>query len=166
MKKVIIYLDMDGVLCDFDKRYFHLFNETPHETRDKKNFNPNWKEFVLGGNFATLDWFPGAKELLKFIATIPNVDVEILSSSGGERFQSTVTVQKLKWLEDHGVKYKANIVPGRKLKKNYAHEHAILIDDTPDVVEDFNHAGGNGILHKSAEDTIPKLKKILEKLHK
>jgi hypothetical protein len=161
---IIIYLDLDGVLADFDKRYFHLFNETPGETRDKKNFNPNWKTFVLGKNFESLDWFPGAQDLLQYVSDL-GVTVEILSSSGGERFQGEVTAQKLKWLADHGIHFKANIVPGRKLKKNYAHTHAILIDDTPDVIEDFNRAGGNGILHTSFDDTLPKLKRILEKLH-
>lgn len=155
-----IYLDMDGVLCDFEKRYFHLFDETPGETRDKKNFNPNWKVFVKGENFATLDWYPGGKELLSFIKKYP-VDVEILSSSGGEKFHGEVTVQKIKWLRSHGINYKANIVPGRKHKKDYATPEMILIDDTPDVIESFNKAGGHGILHKDISKTKEMLKKLL-----
>jgi hypothetical protein len=162
---IIIYLDMDGVLCDFDKRYISLFNETPHETREKKNFNPNWKEFVLGKNFETLEWFPGGQDLLQYVTDL-NLPIEILSSSGGEKFHNLVFAQKIKWLSDHDINFKTNIVPGRRHKKNYAHEKAILIDDTPDVIEDFNNAGGNGILHVSFGNTVPQLKNILDGLHK
>jgi hypothetical protein len=37
-----------------------------------------------------------------------------------------------------------------------------LIDDTPDVIEDFNRAGGIGILHENAADTIERLKSIFQ----
>lgn len=156
-----IYLDMDGVLCDFEKKYFTLFNETPSETRDKKTFNPNWKEFVKGENFSKLDWYPGGKELLEFIKQFP-IDVEILSSSGGERFHAEVRTQKINWLRTHGIKYRANIVSGRKHKKDYATPETILIDDTEDVVNSFNEAGGHGILHKDIKKTKEKLKKLLK----
>ena len=155
-----IYLDMDGVLCDFEKRYFHLFDETPSETRDKKNFNPNWKQFVKGENFATLDWYPGGKELLSFIKKYP-VDVEILSSSGGPQFHDEVARQKKVWLKMHNIAYKPNIVPGRKEKSKYAGKGIILIDDTPDVIEAFDAAGGIGILHKDVGKTIELLKVLL-----
>lgn len=152
---------MDGVLCDFEQRYFELFNETPGSTRDRKNFTPNWKTFVKGENFSTLQWYPGGKELLSFIRKYP-IDVEILSSSGGEKYHGEVTVQKIKWLRDNGIEYKANIVPGRKHKKDYVTPETILIDDTPDVIEGFNKAGGHGILHKDVEKTKEMLKKLLE----
>ena len=151
---------MDGVLCDFEKRYFELFNETPSETRDKKNFNPNWKSFVKGGNFSTLDWYPGGKQLLSFIKKYP-IEVEILSSSGGERYHGEVTVQKIKWLRGHEIDYKANIVPGRKHKKDYANPNVILIDDTEENIQEFNAAGGHGILHKEVGKTEELLKKLL-----
>ena len=151
---------MDGVLCDFEKKYFELFDESPSNTRSRKNFTPNWKIFVGGSNFSKLDWYPGGKELLSFIRTYP-IEVEILSSSGGERFHEEVTAQKMKWLRDHGIEYKANIVPGRKHKKEYATSETILIDDTPDVIEGFTEAGGHGILHKDVEETKVKLRELL-----
>lgn len=152
---------MDGVLCDFEHRYTELFGRTPLEARDKKEFNPDWKKFVHEGNFATLPWFPDGKELLAFIRKYP-VTVEILSSSGGKKFHGEVTAQKIKWLRSHDIDYKANIVPGRRVKAEYADPNVILIDDTPDVIESFNAAGGHGILHKDLGKTLEKLKKLLE----
>jgi predicted ATP-grasp superfamily ATP-dependent carboligase len=100
--------------------------------------------------------------LLEFIRKYP-VEVEILSSSGGEKFHGEVTVQKINWLKKHGIHYKANIVPGRKHKKEYARADTILIDDTEDVIHDFNAAGGHGILHKDISKTKAQLQKLLAK---
>ena len=41
-----IYLDMDGVLCNFERRYFQLYNELPGSMRDRKDFNIHWDNFI------------------------------------------------------------------------------------------------------------------------
>ena len=41
-----IYLDMDGVLCDFEKRYKKLFDELPEYSRRNKEWSENWTTFV------------------------------------------------------------------------------------------------------------------------
>lgn len=157
-----IYLDMDGVLCNFDKRWIELFNETPGQTRSRKEFVPNWDTFVLNENFVTLDDFPGSDDLLEFVMSkADTVDIEILSSSGGQKYHNEVRDQKLRYLKARGLKFTTNIVPGRKLKQNYATPDSILIDDTEDVIESFNRAGGIGILHKDASETLIKLKELL-----
>ncbi len=158
-----IYLDMDGVIANFEKRYIEIFNETPNSARDRKMFKPNWKEFVEGKNFETLEWWPGGQELLAFIRKNSSVSVEILSSSGGEKYHGVVEEQKKAWLKKQGILYKANIVPGRKLKSQYATPNTILIDDTNDVIDAFNKAGGVGILHKDVKETIKVLDMLLNK---
>jgi hypothetical protein len=65
-------------------------------------------------------------------------------------------------LKRHGILYTANIVPGRHLKKDYAKPDVILIDDTQDVIDDFNAAGGIGILHKDIRQTISILQEVLD----
>ena len=153
-----LYLDMDGVFCDFDRRYFELFGETPGSSRDRKNFSTNWTKFIEGENFATLDWNPGGQELLSYVRTIPDIEIEMLTSSGGIKYHSEVTIQKAQWLCERGFEYKINTVRGRKLKAEYATSTTILVDDTPDVIESFENAGGIAILHKNVNETLSKLK--------
>ena len=152
---------MDGVLCDFEKRFTELYGKDALGARDRKNFTTNWPNFIMDGNFENLEWFPGGKELLDFIQNETDWEVEILSSSGGEKFHSEVAAQKVVWLCDYGIPYKANIVPGRKHKTAYATPETILIDDTEDIIVNFNAAGGLGILHKDINETLAKLRTLL-----
>ena len=152
---------MDGVLCNFEKRFTELYGKDALGSRDRKNFTTNWPNFIMDGNFESLEWFPGGKELLDFIQNETDWEVEILSSSGGEKFHSEVAAQKVVWLCDKGIPYKANIVPGRKHKTAYATPETILIDDTEDIIVNFNAAGGVGILHKDINETLAKLRTLL-----
>jgi hypothetical protein len=157
-----IYLDMDGVLCFFEKRWQELYEESPASSRNRKEFSNNWTDFCTSKQFETLDWFPGGQTLLKFIRE-QDIEVEMLTSSGGEKFHDLVAEQKKVWLKKQGIAFKPNVVPGRKHKSDYATPNSILIDDTEDIIVAFNKAGGIGILHKDAGETIEKLKVLLAK---
>lgn len=158
-----IYLDMDGVLSDFEGRYFSLFDKERKDVRSAKESNPNWTKFVHTEQFKTLDFAPDAVKFLKFIEEVHalGVEVEILSSSGGKKHHEEVASQKVYWLCKRNIPYFANIVSGRKLKSNYATPEAILVDDTKDVIDAFNQAGGHGILHRNVDDTIKQIKSLL-----
>lgn len=149
-----LYLDMDGVLCDFNKRYAELFGQSAADSRERKEFTDHWTQFVEGDNFAKLDWWPGAQELLEFIDSIPNINIEILSSSGGHKYHREVSEQKERWLREHNITYKRNITPGSRLKGGYARgADTILVDDTDYVIETFIDKGGIGILHRDLGNT-------------
>jgi phosphoglycolate phosphatase-like HAD superfamily hydrolase len=152
-----LYLDMDGVLCDFDSRWLGLFGRTPRQSRDNKEFSADWDDFIFTRQFESLDWHETGQELLSFVRSIPDINIEMLTSSGGKKHHNSVAEQKRVWLQNHGITYLANVVPGRGIKSKYANQNTILIDDTPDVIDAFNNAGGVGILHHDIEETKFKL---------
>jgi 5'(3')-deoxyribonucleotidase len=157
MKK--IFVDIDGVLADFNSKWVELFGSEPKETFNRHS----WQEFVASRQFEKLDMLPDAYRLIDYLVIIsskPAVSVHLLGSTGGYEYHGTVQEQKLKWLEKHHILFDAVLVPGKRYKQWHATESAILIDDHEKNVEQFISRGGNAILHTSANDTIAKLKNI------
>lgn len=153
----MIYVDMDGVVADFEKRYKQKFSISPEQTRDNKSFERYFDKFIADEEFSTLDPMSDAHLLLSYLASL-YVPKEILSSTASEKTHDAILPQKEVWLKKHGINYKANFVPGKKHKYKFATPTSIIIDDTKSVIDDWNKAGGIGILHTDAISTIAMLK--------
>ena len=159
-----IFVDMDGVLCDFDKKYTELFKRTPQEVRsDRENklYSIHWHEFVDQSAFTSLDWFEGGEKLVEYLKSLDKVQKCILSSAGGFDRHIDVQSQKLYWLHLKDIMWPAVIVPGRRFKSGFASSSAFMIDDTPDVIHSFIDKGGKGIIHTNADQTIAEIEKWL-----
>lgn len=162
MRKInCIYLDMDGVIADFEKRYLELYNVTPESTRNNKQFGGFFDNFIEGNNFATLDLMPDAMQLVMALRNaLP--PTQILSSTANPKRHEAISKQKIEWLEMQGIDFQRNLVPGKELKKKYARTDTLIIDDTESVIDDWRAAGGVAILHKNVADTLVQLKFILD----
>jgi len=140
MKK--LFVDMDGVLADFDKRWEQLFGCKP-----KDGFNKTfWKRFCESEQFETLDGFPGYKDLVKYLEEVdqlPGVSVSILGSTGGYDYHGITQDQKLKWLRTQGILFPAIFVPGKRFKRYHATSSSMLIDDHPENCSEFILHGGH-----------------------
>lgn len=155
-----IYLDIDGVLSDFEKRYVEKFGEFPKDFEKRKtHFWDNWKKFVDDKDFETLPMHKDADKLLAAVKKFHDagVPVEILSSSGGGYSHEIVAAQKRKWLDANGIHYKANIVPGGGHKAKYAAPWNILVDDTQHVIDRYREAGGTTIHYTDVDKAIKEL---------
>jgi FMN phosphatase YigB (HAD superfamily) len=155
-----IYLDLDGVLADFHKKFEETFGEAPIRYQKNKDFYDKFDIFIKNKSFANLDMMPDAKDLLAYLKTI-EVPIEILSSTAFPAVHNEITYQKEIWLKKHHITYPAIFVPGKKNKKNFADETSILIDDTESNIDDWKQAGGTAILHKDALTTILNLDTLL-----
>lgn len=147
---ITIYLDMDGVLADFNKEYTKY---DPNKA-DRKRF----RQAVLEDNiFEKLDMMPDAHELLNHVRHLHNsgINVEILTSMGtfDEHQGRCAQSQKLIWLNERGITYKANFVRSKSEKAQYANVKSILVDDSIGCVAPFIEVGGHGILHVNASDS-------------
>ena len=148
-----IYLDMDGVVADFVKRYKELYRMEPKEAEKSKKFDSFFDEFIATNQFATLDLMPGALDAITYLRKL-NVPTQILSSTANEKRYDDISKQKMIWLQTHGITFTPNFVPGKKYKYKYAAPDKIIIDDTESVIEDWRKAGGIGILHKDWPTTL------------
>lgn len=148
-----IYLDMDGVIADFVKRYKELYRMEPKEAEKSKKFDSFFDEFIATNQFATLDLMPDAMDAITYLRKL-NVPTQILSSTANEKRYDDISKQKMIWLQTHGITFTPNFVPGKKYKYKYAAPDKIIIDDTESVIEDWRKAGGIGILHKDWPTTL------------
>ena len=154
----MIYLDMDGVIADFTKRYKELYHMMPREAEKKKEFNKFFDEFIATKQFETLDLMPGAEVGLEFLRKHLTVPTQILSSTANQERYDEISKQKLIWLNTHNVTFTPQFVPGKKHKWKFARPDTIIIDDTESVIDDWRKAGGIGILHKDWTNTLGILK--------
>ena len=152
-----VYLDMDGVIADFVKRYKELYHMEPREAEKNKKFDHFFDQFIETNQFATLDLMPGAMDAITFLRKA-SVPTQILSSTANEKRYDAISKQKMIWLQTHGITFNPLFVPGKKHKYKYATPDSIIIDDTPSVIDDWRKAGGIGILHTDWPTTLGILK--------
>ena len=160
IQQYTIYCDMDGVLVDFDKGYKALTGkETTHvDVQGKNEFWGTFKNGLEGRKmsekdyWANLQWMPDGKDLWNHIKQYKPTLLSAPSRDPQSRWGKRI------WVKKH--------IPGTPLilayaasKKNYANKNAILIDDRISNINDWNAAGGIGILHTSTETTLEKLSK-------
>jgi hypothetical protein len=155
-----IYLDLDGVIADFEKRYQSLYHIRPREAQTHKEFNKFFDEFIATKQFATLDFMPDTEEGLRYLDSL-DIPIEILSSTASEERYDAISKQKRNWLQINSINYKQNFVPGKKHKYKFATADSVIIDDTESVINDWRKAGGIGILHKSWPETISKMRMVI-----
>ena len=152
-----IYLDMDGVIADFNKRYKELYKIEPKEADTYKTFDKFFTMFIAERQFATLNLMPDAIELINYLRSL-KVPTEILSSTSSEKRDAEIREQKIEWLNNQNIEFPVNLVPGKRFKRDFSNSNSLLIDDTPQNIDQWRVEGGIGILHTDAITTIGILK--------
>lgn len=154
-----IYVDMDGVLCDFDSRVEEFFNKNPKEySRDElvEAVNSKGVEF-----WSKMKWIEGGRELWSMVS---KYNPSLLTSPG--MFKYAPEGKKI-WVKENlspqpqdiifqQARNKHLVLSGKDPKEV---KKSILIDDYNPNVKPWKEEGGIGILHKSFDNT----QKILNK---
>ena len=150
-----LFVDMDGVLVDFEKGYQELTGtSTKQYAKGDTSF---WQPISdAGASFwANLPWMPDGEELWRYIKKYrPN----ILSAPS---WDPSSKVGKEAWVKMHlKSDYNKLYLYSRANKQLFSEPNRILIDDMKQTIDEWNAKGGIGIFHTSAEDTIKQLKKL------
>lgn len=162
------FLDLDGVLADFDElrdRYFgELYKDATHKFYDSKYDDYMWDQIKekYPNWFMDIKPMPDMNVLLDFIWPYkPIVLTALVNPKRGSDLMNRTIRQKQEWVH----RYLGNIptiICLRSHKKDYAvAPGAVLIDDNPNNVEEFVTSGGSGILHTSATNTVEEFNKLI-----
>ena len=147
-----VYCDMDGVIVDFDKGYKELTGTEASFDTPKEEF---WAPIQKAGAefWIKLQWMHDGKQLWNYIKPY---NPQLLSAPSRDESSK---IGKFVWVKRN--------VPGTKLilrsaerKQEFATPNSILIDDRADNIQRWKDAGGVGIHHTSAADTIQQLKDL------
>jgi len=150
-----IYLDMDGVLVDFDQQFKDLTGMMPREFEAKHGSTGFWEAIDKAGVgfWRGMSWMPGGEALYNRASQF---DHELLSSPSRSELSK---IGKRLWRRDKTPSTKLTLSRSY-LKKNYAAPNHILIDDREDNIQQWRDAGGIGILYTSANQVNTELDKL------
>lgn len=151
-----IYLDMDGVMADFNGRFKELYGMSPKKADKTGEFDKLFRNFVETKQFENLGMLPGAVDLINYCKKA-SPTTEILSSTHSEEYKETIAKQKGIWLQKHNIPFKQNYVAHHDMKDKYATPNSVIVDDTKEVIKQWRKAGGIGIHNKDALESMAKL---------
>lgn len=143
-----IYLDMDGVLADFDKKKYEVFGPKVDKLKEQEFWklvwenHPNW--------FFELEPMPDMELLWGYTKRFK----PIILTAASKSHPYAIVTQKQAWVKKWLGSDVPVIVCFRSHKKDWAAKDAILVDDHADNIKEFTLHGGMGILHTSAANSI------------
>ena len=160
-----VYVDMDGVLTDFERRFEQFAGVTPDEYMSQKEIqygkdkaNEQFWDLVdkqIGVRFwAGMPWMPEGEELYRYIKKHKPTILTSPSREESSRIGKGVWVKRN--MSDVPVKFGF----GADGKAKFAGPNKILIDDREDNISAWKAAGGIGILFKSTEQVKNELSKL------
>lgn len=162
--KRTIFVDMDGVISDWDIWFKHISGGLPEDEYKTKFGNNSAFELVKSKGinwWATMPWTDDGKKLWTFIND-NFLEVKILTASGSPGQASSYAKKgKLIWIQRNLpelIEGDFIIVGPASEKWKYCNPGDILVDDSEKNISDWTRAGGEGVLHRNYYDTISKLK--------
>lgn len=153
-------LDLDGVLADFEGKVAEI-NKLPFTKIPRGKIWGSIERYdrEVEPFFESLDLMPDAKHLWEYAAS-NFVNLFILTATGWT--PKNAAAQKRKWVaKTFGAGVIVKPVQSSDQKAQFANPRTILVDDRMKSIGPWTAAGGIGVLHTSAADSIAKLKEIV-----
>lgn len=160
-----IYFDMDGVLADFDRGVRELCGIEPVNQAQRVPGSDRllWERIRETEHFYDrLELMPGAKEMFDTVYGRYGTRCEILTGiPKPKRGIVSAGEDKVNWVRRLLSEEIVVHIVYREEKPDYClGADCILIDDLEKNIENWERAGGTGILHRSAEETLLRLREL------
>lgn len=154
----MLYIDMDGVLADFDRSIIQHLGGSCEEVGDERIQAevPRIKDFWIN-----IPPIPDMRELWEFVAPF---NPFILTARASWDHDACVEA-KPKWIANHLPDFPQDrLLIVRRSEKaryalNYDNSPAVLVDDFTINTSEWSRRGGHPILHISARSSINDLKR-------
>ena len=153
-----IFIDMDGVLVDFQKGISELIGHPlGSDNYGHSEYDRRKQELTDKRCFRKLPPMVDYHELIGYVKHT-GLPWEILTAAGAVN-RNIVVYDKNEWIKQYVDPYVVvTCTYSGTQKAVFASKGNVLIDDRPKNIEAWEAAGGIGILHKSAKHTIEELK--------
>lgn len=170
----MLYLDLDGVLADFDQALKNAdveINEAIHDPEHLWSPDDKARDQIIKAKMRETGFWTGipkmkdADILWTFCQQFRPTVLTAKPYKEGE--SKTVAEEKFDWVNNNlgPLPRERFICCLRSEKQNFIghvpHPKQILVDDHPDNCSDWEKAGGIAVLHKDASTTIEELKRII-----
>lgn len=146
-----VYIDMDGVLADFDSHFENLYGTSPNSFEQQNGQKKFWQQVYMTPYF--FRDMPKTKyfdEVLNYAKECAD-NICILSSPSRTN-QALCLLHKRLWIDKHlGENFPAIF---EKDKHIYASSKSLLIDDTKSKIDKWEKAGGKSIYFTGIESLI------------
>jgi len=155
MNNANLYIDLDGVMADFDKHFPILFGTNHNDLED----DVMWKHINSHPSFF-LD-LPVCEGAIDFFNSVKHLNPTILTACPKSNYK-LAAVQKRQWVRKH-ISTNITVIPmmGGKNKGLFMHNVGdVLIDDFEKNCKAWAELGGFPILHKNFTDTSKTLKDL------
>ena len=152
-----IFIDLDGVLADFDGHYARHYGAVPdRSTREPAAFWKNIAEHP-GGFFRRMPLMPDARVLWD---AVKHLNPVILTGVPISVYDAAA--QKRAWVAEHFPGTRVITTTSRE-KRFYGRPGDVLVDDWAKYRGLWESMGGTFVLHVSAENSLRELEKLVIK---
>jgi 5'(3')-deoxyribonucleotidase len=148
-----IYIDMDGVVADFDTHARTLMNLTEEEMTqaliNSRYPDDKWRMILNYPNFfRALPLMPRARELMCLahrFETELGYNLRMLTAIPKDNDFPEVFQDKMDWMREHFPGVRVHFGPYSEDKQHHCKPMDILVDDRPSNMTEWRNKGGVGI---------------------
>lgn len=153
-----IYIDLDGVLADFDAWKDEFGKTHPEINTDIQEF---WTQAATVDRlYYHLDLMPDASALMMYLESL-GIPLAILTAIPRRKSIPSAESDKREWVKENIGDIEFHIGPFAKDKQRFSKPGMVLIDDKQKNIDEWNAKGGDGVVFTSTNRTIKAIEALM-----